>query len=118
MHEKLIALLDHATEKFHFDAWENTDKIADFLIANGVTVSTGTNVGSKWIPAVEQLPKEDGSYLVRTTTGTVTTARFYAFKSFPATKYLPATHRNPAWQSNRNVTHWMPLPEPPREGKP
>lgn len=38
MREKLIELLDRATEKFRFDAWENTDKIADFLIANGVTI--------------------------------------------------------------------------------
>ena len=69
----------------------------------------------RWIPVTERLPKEDGSYLVRTASGTVTTARFYAFKSFPANKYLPAIHRNAAWQSNRNVTHWMPLPEPPKE---
>lgn len=38
MREKLIELLDHATKVFRFDAWENTDKIADHLIANGVTV--------------------------------------------------------------------------------
>lgn len=105
--EKLVELLDHATETFRFDAWENTDKIADYLIANGVTIQ-------KWIPASSP-PKEDGTYLVITARGTVITARFYGFKSFPATKYLPATHRSPAWQSNRNVTHWMPLPEPPKE---
>lgn len=83
------------------------DDVTDFLIANGVTIQ-------KWIPASDP-PKEDGTYLVITTRGTVTTARFYAFKSFPATKYLPATHRSPKWQSNMNVTHWMPLP--PKEGK-
>lgn len=38
MREKLIELLDSITVRFHFDAWENTDKIADFLIANGVTI--------------------------------------------------------------------------------
>lgn len=36
--EKLIELLDHATQIFRFDAWENTDKIADYLIANGVEI--------------------------------------------------------------------------------
>ncbi len=75
---------------------------ADYLIANGVTIL-------EWIPASEP-PKEDGTYLVQTATGAVTTARFYAFKSFPATKHLPACHRSPKWQSNRNVVKWMPLP--------
>ena len=69
---------------------------------------------SKWVPVAERLPDKDGTYLVRTAPGTVTTARFYAFKSFPATKYLPALHRSSSWQSNRNVTHWMLLPEPPK----
>ena len=36
--EKLIELLDHATEVFWLDAWENTDKIADYLIEHGVVV--------------------------------------------------------------------------------
>lgn len=35
--EKLIELLDHVTRTYRFNAWENTDKIADYLIANGVT---------------------------------------------------------------------------------
>lgn len=41
--EKLVALLDEVTEKFRFDAWENTDKIADYLIANGVVVRKQPN---------------------------------------------------------------------------
>lgn len=36
--EKLLELLDHATEAFRFDAWENTDKIADYLIEHDVTI--------------------------------------------------------------------------------
>ena len=34
----LIDLLDDITKKYRFDAWENTDKIAEYLMANGVTV--------------------------------------------------------------------------------
>lgn len=82
------------------------EKIADHLIDNGVTVQ-------EWYSA-NNPPKEDGTYLVQTTTGTITTARFYAFKSFPATKSLPACHRSPAWQSNRNVVKWTFLPKPPK----
>lgn len=70
----------------------------------------------KWIPVAERLPEEDGSYLVTTTTGTVTTARFYVGKTYPPTHYRPREYTSPTkWQSNRHVTHWMPLPEPPKE---
>lgn len=34
----LIELLDTVTAEFRFDSWENTDKIADHLLANGVIV--------------------------------------------------------------------------------
>ena len=81
-------------------------KIASNLIAHGVTVQ-------EWYSASNP-PKEDGTYLVQTNTGTITTARFYAFKSFPATKYLPAHHRSPSWQSNRNVVKWTFFPQPPK----
>lgn len=94
-----------------FDDFEEFDDetvadIADHLIAHGVTVQ-------EWYSASNP-PKEDGTYLVQTNTGTITTARFYAFKSFPATKYLPACHRSPSWQSNRNVVKWTFLPQPPK----
>lgn len=36
--EKLIELLDYVTEVFRLDAWENTDKIADYLIKKGVII--------------------------------------------------------------------------------
>ena len=82
------------------------EKIASNLIAHGATVK-------EWYSASNP-PKEDGTYLVQTNTGTITTARFYAFKSFPATKHLPACHRSASWQSNRNVVKWTFLPQPPK----
>lgn len=36
--ERLVELLDEITKVFRFDAWENTDKIANHLIANNVVV--------------------------------------------------------------------------------
>lgn len=84
------------------------EDVADHLISNGVTVQ-------EWYYASNP-PKEDDTYLVQTNTGTITTARFYAFKSFPATKYLPAVHRPASWQSNRNVVKWTFLPRPPKGG--
>lgn len=90
-----------ATETAYKNGYEQGKKDA---------LAKDNNVPIKWIPASEP-PKEDGTYIVKTASGTVTTARFYAFKSFPATKHLPALHRSPQWQSNRNVVKWMPLPE-------
>ena len=92
---------------------ENVDPleaVADYLLDNGVTFH-------KWVPvALGFLPEEEGTYLVRTKTGAVTTARFYTAKTFPATrKGASEVHRKAAWSSNRHVTHWMPLPEPPKE---
>ena len=78
--------------------------LVDHLIANGVTIQ-------EWYSA-NDYPKEDGTYIVQTTTGTITTAKFYAFKSFPATRHLPACHRPASWQSNRNVVKWTYLPKP------
>ena len=104
--EKLVELL---TEFYGCDPmYYGVDALAitQHLISHGVTVQ-------EWYSASNP-PKEDGTYLVQTNTGTITTARFYAFKSFPATKCLPACHRSPYWQSNRNVVKWTYLPKPPK----
>ena len=100
---KLVELLKTSPTR---NGYTDIEDIADHLIANGVTVQ-------EWYYASNP-PKEDGTYLVQTNTGTITTARFYAFKSFPATKYLPAVHRPASWQSNRNVVKWTFLPQPPK----
>ncbi len=106
--EKLIGLIAKAKYICANDYSDHTEDeyIADTLLDNGVTVQ-------EWYYASNP-PKEDGTYLVQTNTGTITTARFYAFKSFPATKYLPAVHRPASWQSNRNVVKWTFLPQPPK----
>ena len=106
--EKLIELIAKAKYICANDYSDHTEDeyIADTLLDNGVTVQ-------EWYYASNP-PKEDGTYLVQTNTGTITTARFYAFKSFHATKYLPAVHRPASWQSNRNVVKWTFLPQPPK----
>ena len=65
---------------------------------------------NEWVSVEDELPARDGVYLVFTTRGSVTTAHFYAEKTFSD------GHRKSAnWQGNRNVTHWMPLPKSPKE---
>lgn len=80
---------------------------ADHLIANGVTVQ-------QWIPVTERLPGTEGSYLVYTERGSVYASHFYTEKKF-ASGYV----REASWSQRGKVkvTHWMPLPEPPKEGE-
>ena len=93
--------------------------IADYLIANGVTVQ-------EWIPVTERLPEEDGDYLV--------------FKRFAGNAWSDVVsfakdgrqvsectfvekwqnvwyYYDSEWGYIRTdaVTHWMPLPEPPEK---
>ena len=75
------------------------EKIADYLIANGVTVQ-------EWIPVTERLP-EDGAVVLG-----------YMFSvGYRTLKWKNNTQR---WEglvidyAKEFVTHWMPLPEPPK----
>lgn len=116
--EKLIELVNDILSYLPWGqiSTHTAQEVADHLLDNDVTFATDNNVGSKWISVKERLPDEDGSYIVRTTTGAVTTARFYVGKTYPPTHFRPTEYRSPTkWQSNRNVTHWMPLPEAPNE---
>lgn len=78
------------------------EKIADHLIANGVTVQ-------KWISVKDRLPEKNGYYLCNV-------------KSFlfPGRTYINILECDKdAFKEGHiytdGVTHWMPLPEPPNE---
>ncbi len=115
--EKLIALLGqcscaysppctgecgecHNVEMFD----DEIANIADHLLANGVTFATDNNVGGKWIPVTERLPKDEANILVCHKNGFVTT------NAWLGTHWWFKNEKNP-------ITHWMPLPEPPKEGE-
>ena len=83
--------------------------IADTLLANGVTFATDTNGGGKWIPGTEKLPEDDSNVLACLRIGEE--ARIY-----------PAYYAKGVWwdcifntPATKTTTHWMPLPEPPKE---
>ena len=66
----------------------------------------------RWIPVTERLPVSEDTYLVYTERGSVYASHFYTEKRF-ASGYV----RESQWshRGKVNVTHWMPLPEPPKE---
>ena len=107
MREKLIELIQSAVDGCA-TYWAGL--IADRLIANGVTIVTDNNVGGKWIPVSERLPKAFISVLICV----------HGERPLPTVK--SAYLANGQWRANleifdpEEVTHWMPLPEPPKEG--
>ena len=96
--EKLMELLD----QFVYDEWYSSEEIAEKLIAHGVTVQ-------KWISVDDRLP-EVGGYVV------------CIAKRNPFSRFIPVVARierngwaNPITEQYiSEVTHWMPLPQPPK----
>lgn len=121
MREKLIELLCEAKSKSVDDALfsnatyaEQLAMEADHLIANGVTVQ-------QWIPVSERLPENDYGkhwkdrkhYLVRFAPSGLMCVAHYGFKEYD---WWIDEHDCVLSATNfKEVTHWMPLPEPPKE---
>lgn len=93
--EKLIELLE--VDLSGSDGYE-PELIADHLIANGVTVQ-------KWIPVTERLPRND-TYILVSTDCVVIPAYWHNDRFYSFTAIGIATVGG--------VTHWVPLPEPPK----
>ena len=98
--EKLVELVKRAIiDLEHGDA---SEWIADYLIAHGVTVQ-------EWISVKDRLPEAVG-YVV------------CIAKRNPFSRFIPMVARiekngwvNPMTEQYiSDVTHWMPLPEPPK----
>ena len=97
--EKLVELIESA----RYWGCGTSEEIAENLIANGVTVQ-------EWISVKDRLP-ETGGYVV------------CIAKRNPFSRFMPMVARiekngwvNPMTEQYiSEVTHWMPLPEPPEE---
>ena len=82
--------------------------------------------GSRWVPVAERLPEKDGEYITFTSTF-VTNRQFIDITHFAkdgglVDEYELAGKKN-VWYfydlvggcvPTDRVTHWLPLPEPPR----
>ena len=109
--EKLVELLD----RFVYDEWYGNGDIAEKLISNGVTVQ-------EWISVDDRLPDETGRYLAvkkriapdelggnRTD---IVILRFFVADGFRMPTHIPDWINE---EINEEVTHWMPLPDAPKE---
>lgn len=71
------------------------EKLADHLIANGITVQ-------EWISVKDRLPEENTTVIVATDDGIV----FQCLYSYDGWDL---------WDDNDvNITHWQPMPQPPK----
>jgi hypothetical protein len=64
----------------------------------------------EWISVENRLPEESGKYLVCIKSGNVYQTKFY---SYPKDKGGHWGQKD----KGRSITHWMPLPEPPKGGE-
>ena len=116
--EKLIELLDSVQDYGFFRSTAEEPQgrvmnriVADFLIANGVTVQ-------QWIPVTERLPEEVGQpVLVLASNCYDQTHIVKAFLDYHSPGFFRTTEKQydgiwGAWE----VSNWMPMPQPPKEG--
>ena len=98
---------DGASEDFKFGFYAFGNEVCEAL---GRFIDKYEGAG-EWISVDDFLPAKDGTYLVIGKSGTPHTAHFYR-----KNEHSPNDDRFRAHFSNQYVTHWMPLPEPPKVG--
>ena len=114
--EEAIKILEYPVKKWSME-WDEREDGLSYYEALDMAISalrqrdvTDTNVG-KWISVKDRLP-EAGGYVV------------CIAKRNPFSRFMPMVARiekngwaNPITEQYiSEVTHWMPLPEPPEEG--
>ena len=107
--EKLIELLGSAESAFYWNSDDKSfvEKIADHLIANGVVISNSETTTQRWIPVTERLTEAGAKALCYLKRGEYWTAVWDDCGD-------DLWSDGEAWCSNGEVTHWMPLLEPPK----
>ena len=83
------------------------EDVADHLINNGVTVQ-------EWISVDDRLP-EEGEYVLCVLKGFNYGGKIQVCKFVPADKFKDKPYFEHFRNGFPSVTHWMPLPEPPKE---
>lgn len=117
--EKLIQIMENAGSLRQYPG-----SMARILIENGVTFATDIIVGSKWIPVTERLPEivsecKKYRHAVRKSARVLCTCVQKDGKKMVKEGYCEFwdDYPEPGWRipgTIDSVTHWMPLPEPPK----
>lgn len=95
--EKLMHLISDVVELYKSEY----EELADYLIANGVTVQ-------EWISVKDRLPENEKCVLVYSQDGGAAEGKYNArFKEWVQFRWNVT--------ELKNVTHWMLLPQPPKE---
>jgi hypothetical protein len=100
MREKLIDIVEAYAD---FLDWDTKEDMVDSIMEK--CFATDNNVGHKWISVKDRLPEND-TYVNVATDGVVAQAYWYNDKFYEFTSIGVATVGG--------VTHWMPLPKPPK----
>ena len=95
--EKLVELI----ESVRYWGSNTSEEIADHLISNGVTVQ-------EWIPVKDRLPEIGRSVIAYNAPAKCAAEAMYKGEG----RFLQ--FRWSARLQEHEVTHWMPLPEPPK----
>lgn len=111
--EKGISTYGQGIEKNPADIIKRIDHLQEELVdalmyCEWIKDVTDNNVGGKWIPVTERLPGFDTERVLVVTQGEL----ILGYPKMDTDRY-----RNGRWvRYGSNVTHWMPLPEAPKEG--
>jgi hypothetical protein len=115
--EKLVDLINHVCEHHIENLLQpgGAEALADHLIANGVTAK-------RWIPVAERLPdiKKAGELIQITQTVQATDGKESYFGHFKVYKgdgswMFVCVNEDVDLCVTDEITHWQPLPEPPKE---
>ena len=99
--KKIIELLAPTSLEF-----EEAEYLADYLIKNGVTIQ-------EWISVNDRLP-EEGEYVLCVLKGFNYGGKIQVCKFVPADKFKDKPYFEHFRNGFPSVTHWMPLPQPPK----
>ena len=120
-----LTYFEHGKNRLIFEGTEYSNSVVDRLAAYEDTGLTPEQVkAQQWISVKDRLPEKTGSYLVFyhewsggafLPTYDDCTIRVMRFLDSRKWRYPVCVDKRCEADTNRAVTHWMPLPEPPAE---
>ena len=100
--EKLEAIMAYDLEECLIEFESGGDIYTDYDLTAQKMIAKGYRKQSGWISVDERLPDKDAMYIVFTKKFGVSISVCYL------------TQKGAFWAIGNSVTHWMPLPQPPK----